>query len=201
MHLVPATAVSFPFGSASSGRVDALSARYSWQWVPFEIGLGVKVIDELYIGAYLNVGYGWEGSDVKTEAHCEAGNDLVDDVSCSTATVHAGFEARYTFTPAERMSGWLGYGIGITSATQSISDAGRYDETSTVQGLEFARLSGGLDFRFARGFGMGPFTLVQLGRYTHEKTTIRNVTTFSGDIDNPTTHAWVSVGIRMVIFP
>ena len=201
MHIVPASAVSFPFGSASAGRGDTLGARYSTQWMPFELGLGAKIIDELYIGAYLNVGLGWEGSDIKTEGRCEAGNDIQDDVSCSTTSVHAGIEARYSITPAEWMSGWVGYGLGITSATQSISDAGRYDETSTAQGLEFARLSGGLDFRFTRGFGMGPFALVQLGRYTHERTTIRNVTTFSGDIDNPAAHAWVSVGVRLVILP
>jgi opacity protein-like surface antigen len=201
MHFVPLTAVSFPFGDASAARGDALSARYGWQWMPFEVGLGAKILDEIYLGAYLNFGVGSEGSDIKTEGRCEAGDDVSDDVSCSALSVHAGIEARYTFTPADSMSGWVGYGIGFTSASQSISDAGRYDETSTAQGIDFARISGGLDFRLKRGFGMGPFAIVSVGRYTHERTTIRNVVTFSGDIDDPATHAWISLGLRLVIFP
>ena len=201
MHLVPLTAVAFPFGAATAGRGDALSARYGWQWVPFEIGRGAKVMEELYVGAYLNFGVGAEGSDRTTARHCEAGNDIDDDVSCSSVTVHAGFEARYSFMPAESMNAWLGYGVGVTTASQSISDAGRYDESSTAQGIDFARLSGGLDFRFGRGFGLGPFAVVSIGRYNHQRTTINNVVTFSGDIDDPDMHAWVSLGLRMAIFP
>jgi hypothetical protein len=103
--------------------------------------------------------------------------------------------------PADSMNPWLGYGVGITTASQSISDAGRYDEASNAQGIDFARLSGGLDFRFGRGFGLGPFAVVSVGRYTHQRTTINNVVTFSGDIDDPAMHAWVSLGLRMTIFP
>jgi len=201
MHIVPLTAAAFPFGSATNRRADVLSARYGWQWVPFEVGLGAKIIDALYLGAYLNVGVGSEGSDVTTERHCETGNDVEDDVSCSSVTFHAGVEARYSFMAAEAMNVWLGYGIGVTSASQRISDAGQYDETSTAQGIDLARLSAGLDFRFHRGFGLGPFAIVSIGRYTHERTTINNIVKFSGDIDDPALHGWASLGLRMVIFP
>ncbi len=201
MHFVPLTAMSFPFGSATGERSDSLSSRYSWQWVPFDIGLGAKLIDELYVGGYLNLGVGYEGSDLKTEKRCEAGDDLGDDVSCSSVNVHAGLEVRYTFAPAESASGWLGYGVGITAATQSISDAGQYKETSAVQGIDWARISGGLDFRFSRGFGMGPFGVFHVGRYTHQRSEMRDVATFAGDIADPAFHAWLTVGLRMVIFP
>jgi hypothetical protein len=201
MHFVPLMGLTFPFGSATGGRGDNLSGRYSWQWMPLEVGLGAKALDELYIGGYVNFGVGWEGSDVKTAGRCTAGDGVSDDVSCSSTSVHAGLEARYTFTPEESMSGWIGYGAGITAATQYISDAGRYSESTTAQGIEFARFSGGLDFRTSRGFGLGPFATLALGRYTHTRTEIRNVVTFSGSIDDPSTSAWVSVGLRMVVFP
>jgi len=201
MHFVPLTGVLFPFGGATSGRGDSLSSRYGWQWMPLELGLGAKLIDSLYLGGYLNVGVGWEGSDLRTEAHCEAGNDAVDDVSCSAVSTRLGLELRYSFTPAESMNGWIGYGIGMTTGSQTISDAGRYSETSTAQGIELGRLTGGLDFRASSGFGLGPFALVSLGRYMHQKTEINGVVTSSGSIDNPALHAWVSLGLRMVIFP
>ncbi len=200
MHFVPATAVLFPVGAATSAANDSLSARYAWQWMPLEVGLGAKVIDPLYLGAYLNFAYGLEGSDLRTEARCDQDSDVVDDVSCSATSVRLGVEARYTFTPAERMSGWVGYGFGYTFGSQTISDTGRYTETSTAQGLELARLTGGLDFRVKRGFGLGPFALVSIGRYTRERTTINNVVS-SSDIADPAVHAWLSVGLRMVVFP
>jgi hypothetical protein len=201
MHFVPLTAVAFPFGDATGARRDSLSARYSWHWVPLELGMGAKILDELYLGGYVSVGVGYEGSDAKTEAHCEAGNDVDDDVSCSSVSVHAGIEARYGFAPADSMNGWLGYGFGITTGTQTISDGGRYRESTTVQGFDLARLSGGLDFRFKRGFGLGPYGIVSIGRYVHTRTEIRDEVTFSGDIDDKELHAWVSLGLRMVIFP
>jgi hypothetical protein len=201
MYFSPLMGISFPFGDASNGRGDTLSARYAWQWTPLDIGLGAKIIDELYLGAYLDVGVGAEGSDSRTEGRCEAGDGVEDDVSCSATSVHAGIEVHYSFTPADSGTGWIGYGIGMTSGSQTISDAGQYSETSTSRGIDFARLSGGYNFRASRGFGLGPFVVASIGKYTHQRTEIHNVVTFSGDIDDPALHGWLTLGLRMVIFP
>jgi hypothetical protein len=201
MHFVPFAAVSFPFGYATDARGDSLAARYGWQWMPLEVGLGAKIIEELYLGAYFNAAVGSEGDDVHTEGRCEAGNDVDDDVSCSAASFHLGLELRYTFSPGERLTGWVGYGAGITTASQTISDAGRYSETSSAQGYDWARLSGGMDFRAGRGFGLGPYAAVSIGRYVHQRTEIGNIVTFSGEIERAAMHAWLSVGLRMVVFP
>jgi hypothetical protein len=201
MHAVPLTALALPFGAATGGRRDALSGRYGWHWVPLDLGLGAKIVEELYLGAYFSLGVGYEGKDSHTKARCEAGEDVSDDVSCSSVSVHVGVEARYGFSPGEAMNGWIGYGFGVTTGSQSISDAGRYSETTTVSGLDVARLSGGLDFRFKRGFGMGPYGVVSVGRYLHTRTEIREDVAFSGDIADKAFHAWLSLGLRLVIFP
>jgi hypothetical protein len=201
MHFTPLLALSFPFGAATDAPRDSLSSRYGWQWVPFDLGIGAKPSDELYVGGYLNLGVGYEGSDLTTEKRCEAGDDVSDDVSCSSMNVHAGIEVRYTFTPAEASTGWLGYGVGITSASQTISDTGGYRETSSVRGIDWARLSGGVDFRLVRGFGLGPFAVVHVGRYMHQRTEIREVVTFSDEIEDQAFHAWLTLGLRMVVFP
>jgi len=201
MHFVPLTGVAFPFGSASGAPRDLLSGRYGWHWVPLELGLGAKVIDRVYVGAYFNLGVGFEGSDTEVKAHCEAGDDVEDDVSCSSVSGHGGVEVRYTFTPAEAFSGWVGYGIGATFASQTISDEGRYREETTASGIELARLSGGLDLRPKRGFGLGPYAIVSIGRFSHQRTEIQNQPTFSGKIDDPALHAWVCLGLRLVVFP
>jgi hypothetical protein len=201
MHFVPMAAVSFPFGYATDARGDSLSARYGWQWMPLEVGLGAKLLEQLYLGGYLNVAVGSEGDDLHTQARCEAGSDVEDDVSCSATSVHLGLELRYTFTPAERLTGWVGYGAGITVGNQTISDAGRYSETATSQGFDWARISGGMDFRASRGFGMGPFATISIGSYIHQRTEISNIVTYSGEIEDAAMHAWLSVGLRMLVFP
>lgn len=201
MHFVPMTAVAFPFGSATGAPRDSLSGRYSWHWIPLELGLGAKLIDHLYVGAYFNFGVGWEGNDPDTERHCEAGSDLEDDVSCSSVSARGGIEVRYTFTPADAMTGWVGYGIGGTVASQTISDEGRYREVSTASGIELARLTGGLDFRVKRGFGLGPYAMVSIGRFLHQTTEIRNEVVSSASVDDPSLHAWLCLGLRMVVFP
>ena len=48
---------------------------------------------------------------------------------------------------------------------------------------------------------MGPFGVFHVGRYTHQRSEMRDVATFSGDIADPAFHAWLTVGLRMVIFP
>ena len=201
MHFVPMTAVAFPLGSASGAARDSLSGRYSWHWVPLELGMGAKVIENLYVGAYFNFGVGWEGSDTDTKRRCEAGDDFEDDVSCSSVSARGGIEVRYTFAPAEPFTGWVGYGIGGTLASQTISDEGRYREVSTASGIELARLTGGLDFRLKRGFGLGPYAMLSIGRFLHQKTEIRNDVVDSSGIDDPSLHGWVCLGLRMVVFP
>lgn len=198
---MPLTAVIFPFGDATAERGDSLGARYGWQWLPLELGLGAKITDEIYLGGYVNLGVGSEGGDLATSSRCEAGDGVEDDVACSAVSVRAGIEARYTFTPAESSSGWLGYGFGITRGTQYISDVGRYSETTSSQGFELARITGGLDFRPRRGFGLGPFGMFSVGRYTHTRTEVRDLVTFSGDIARPDIHFWIGLGLRMVVFP
>ncbi|HEY6077512.1 MAG TPA: hypothetical protein VIW29_01835 [Polyangiaceae bacterium] len=201
MHFVPLMGIAFPLGDASGTSGDSLSARYGWQWVPLELGFGAKVTESVYVGAYLDLSVGYEGSDHVTKRRCEAGDGLDDDLTCSSSSAHLGVEARYTINPTETFAGWFGYGIGYTAASQSISDAGRYEETSTVRGFEFARLSLGLDMRLSRGFGMGPFAVASLGRYLKQETTINDYETSAGSIDDQAFHCFLTLGYRLVIFP
>ena len=84
---------------------------------------------------------------------------------------------------------------------QAVHDREQHQKHDRESGLELARLSGGLDFRLKRGFGLGPYAMVSIGRYLRQHTEIRNVETSSSSIGSPATHAWIGIGLRMVIFP
>jgi hypothetical protein len=193
--------LSFPLGDATGAPLDSLGARYAWQ-VPLGLDIGAKVTPNVFIGGYLVYAFGAEGSDALVEALCDDNDeDLENDVSCGASSLRLGLEVQYHFTPGEKMNGWVGYGAGFESASQYIKDQQQgYAETSRLSGYTYGQLSGGLDFR-SKVFGAGPYAELAIGRYTKASTEVNAEETASGDIADPAWHAWLSLGIRMVLFP
>jgi len=192
------TGVSAPMGYASGDPGDKLARRYAWQ-VPFALDLGAKVTRFVFVGSYLHLGVGAEGSDAQVEDLCDDDDeDWENDVGCSAVTVRLGLEAQYHFEPAAHMNPWLGYGIGFEAGIQSITDTSGYRENNTASGITWAQLSGGLDFRNA--VGIGPFAELAFGRYTTTRTETGNQVSTT-KIDDRAWHVWTTVGLRMVVRP
>lgn len=202
MHIVPLAAVTFPLGNTTGANGDQLASRYSTQWMPLDVGLGAKLSDTLYLGGYLNFTVGFAGDDPEVEQQCvDDDSDLNNEVECSSDSVRAGLELRYTFEPAERTTGWVGYGLGWTTASQKISDNVGYSERVTVTGVELGRLSAGFDWRATKGFGMGPLVMASVGRYLSTQTQIGADVTDERSIEDQAMHVWLTLALRLVIFP
>ncbi len=201
MHF--ATGFAVPTGKATGAPGDSLGARYAWQVIALQLGLGAKVSEPLYIGGYLSIGAGAEGSDARVEDACDDKDQTLDnEISCSATSIQMGIEARYGFRPGEKTNPWLGYGIGLDSGIQSIHDRvqGRLERT-TATGMEWARLSAGIDYRLGRVVGLGPALTVGIGQYTQTRTSINDQVSHDGDIEDRAFHAWVSLTFRLVLFP
>ena len=196
MHIVPFAAVRIPVGKATGESGDSLAGRYAPQF-PLEVGVGAKVTETIYVGGYVGTSFGTEGNDARLEAHCESG----ERVACSSRSFYGGVEGRYVFEAASTTPAWVGLGFGLTDAEEHISDGGAYSESVELLGLSLARLSGGIDYRFGRGFGLGVYGLVDVGSYFWTSTEVRGDRTFRGDVSSPAVHAWLGGGVRMVIFP
>jgi hypothetical protein len=194
------TGFSLPFGDATGVSSDTLGRRYAWQ-VPVAFDLGAKVTRAIFVGGYLQLGFGAEGSDNEVSAFCDDNDsNFENDVSCSVVTVRLGLEGNYQFQPDQRINPWLGYGFGFEGAIQSLTDRQRgYSETNTTSGLTYAQLSGGFDLRALVGFG--PYAELALGRFTKVTTEQNGRKVFSGDIDDTAFHAWLTIGLRMVVRP
>jgi hypothetical protein len=194
------TGFSFPMGDATGVPADTLGRRYAWQ-VPIAIDLGAKVTPSIFIGSYLHLGFGAEGSDTEVVRYCDDNDsNLENDVSCSVVTVRLGLEGNYQFQPDQRINPWVGYGIGFESAIQSLTDRQRgYSETNTSSGVTYAQLAGGFDFRALLGFG--PYAELALGRFNKVSVEQNGRKTFSGDIEDRAWHAWLTLGVRMVVRP
>jgi hypothetical protein len=192
------TGVALPTGRATGDAGDTLAKRYAWQ-IPFGVDLGGKLTRSVYLGGYLVIGVGSEGSDRLVEALCDDDDeDWENDVSCSAVNVRLGIEAEYGFDPGGHVNPWLGYGLGMEAAVQSIRDSTGYRENNTASGITWAQLSGGLDVRDAVGWG--PFAELSIGRYMTTRTEVggQHSTT---EIDDRAFHVWATLGMRLVVRP
>ena len=199
LQLALRSGLSFPIGSISGGpsptnasASDALSNYFSTQ-IPIHIDVGWKIIPSLFLGLYTSFSFGSAG-DVFSANQCPGSTR-----SCGTSAIRLGVEIQYDFQPAERLNPWVGYGFGFESSGASASGGG-VNVGETFTGLELARLEGGLDWRVSRTFGVGPFGNLALGEYSHEHVQGTNGTA-DASIPTKALHAWLTLGIRGVLFP
>lgn len=193
--------VAVPFGQATTEPGDSLGRRYAWQ-LPFEVGLGFKPNPNMYVGGYLGFGLGGEGSEELITAYCDDDDaNLENDIACTAVSLRAGIEGQYHFMPANEWNPWVGYGIGFEAVDMSVNDTnGGYSESTFTSGITWAKLQAGIDFR-GDPLGVAPFMEGAVGRYTTARTEVKGVETFSGDLDGPAFHVWLTLGLRLVFFP
>lgn len=194
------TGVSAPVGDATDAPGDSLAARYAWQ-IPLTVDLGMKASERVYIGGYLQLAFGGEGSDHAVENACDDNDsNLENDVSCNVTTVRLGVAGEYSFEPDARWNPWVGYGIGVEGVVQSINDRphGR-EETNDSTGFTFAKLSFGATHRGA--VGLAPFIEVVASQFTKTTTRINGNEVHSGPVDDAALHAWILVGLKLVVNP
>ncbi|MFO0571686.1 MAG: hypothetical protein U0263_42205 [Polyangiaceae bacterium] len=188
-----------PFGKATDQPGDGQTARYSSQFAT-EIALGAKLSAPIYLGGYAGLWTGAEGDDVYTGGLCNGGS--LHDVDCNTESTRLGLEIQYHFIPDGLVNPWLGYGLAYEWAQENIDDhIGQRTERSSVEGMQYGRFQGGIDFRFGKVFGLGLYLQSEIGRYTRATTEINGQETHSGGIDRTAIHGWFGSGVRMVFFP
>lgn len=185
--------VSLPFGSVTS--TTAMSDAVGIQ-IPLILDIGVKPIDALFIGGYFGIAQGGAaGAIADVCAHLA--------VSCNGLSLRFGAQVHYAFRPAATVNPWVGLAIGYEIARSS-GASGKNSVDNTLSGLELVHLMGGVDFRLARAFGIGPFADFAFGQYSTAQTKQDaggRVTTLGGAIDNPALHEWLTLGVRGVFFP
>ncbi len=148
---------------------------------------GVRLLPELQLGLYLDLGVGTPGSPARVA--CRNANFT----SCDATAVKGGVQARWSFTPFARGTPWVMVGVGGSMIDVSPTDGSGFD--LTYRGHEW-RLGAGYDFRGVGEVGLGLFITGAWGTFTH-------VTEFSGEgfsLDERQ-HTWVQAGVRAILFP
>lgn len=192
------TGYSLPMGNVSGNASTpdtsdhfAMSDLVTGQ-VPFLFDIGGKVIPEIFLGGY--TGFAFGGAAGRAADACDASN-----ASCIGIGFRLGAELQYHILPSEAVNPWVGYGIGL-EATGVSASSGDEDETVSVSGFEFARFMAGVDFRLSRGVGVGPFVDLTMGSYSTLTQSVEGRST-SLDVAESALHEWLTLGVRLVIFP
>lgn len=152
-----------PFGEADKSM--SMGKAFAGQ-APIMIDIGGKITPNFFLG-----GYG---------GTCVGGGP-----AGLTYTWHFGMELAIHFLPDRWVNPWFGLGGGFEVLHTPNSDA-------TIFGAEVIPLMGGVDFRLAPGFGLGPYVALSAGQYSLVN---------GDDVRDKAWHGWATVGMRIVVLP
>src|SRR5262249_21733668 len=150
---------------------------------PLWLDAGYRFNSNLYLGGFVQYGFGLSPSSCSGVVTCSSIRDL-----------RFGLNLHYHFLPGETVEPWLGIGAGyeILSGTVSANILGIPFETSqSARGFEFANLQAGLDWRISPTFRAGPwvgFSLAQYSEHTSDDV--------SRDVADKSIHHWLMFGLR-----
>jgi hypothetical protein len=152
--------------------------------VPIGIDVGYRLSRRVYLGGTLAWGAGLAPS---------AGGACPANDSCFRQDAQLRAEARYYFAPDRRVGAWASIGAGWEIATFSES-SGSVTSTATLTGPVLADFELGFDVRRA-ALAIGPYFGMSLAEFlTHGQSPAEvPVPTW---IDNPSVHAWFTLGLR-----
>ncbi|MDB5212514.1 MAG: hypothetical protein JWO86_441 [Myxococcaceae bacterium] len=157
------------------------------------VDIGGKIIPELFLGAYLGANFG--GTGPETSKTCDQ-----LQASCLVLTYRIGVQAHFHFIPAGKVDPWIGYGIGYEVSRIAGSVNGNSFSTTFV-GPEYGHVLAGVDFRFTKIFGMGPFVDFSFGKYTNLTRDPEPTPGRSSDITDTALHEWLTLGAKFLFFP
>lgn len=145
---------------------------------PIGLDVGYYLRPNLYVGAYFL--YGFAGTSKSSADACPSGTDT----SCNAQSYKAGIVAEYAFRHTRTWSPWVRGGIGMDVINLTATDnTGATVQSSALSGLEWAVLSGGVDWKPGYFYGIGPFAELALGDYGYK-----------GGLADP--HLFFALGLR-----
>lgn len=183
------TGYSAALGSIADG--TKMSTTFSGQ-IPVTGEVGIRVTPNVVVGLIVGAGFGGAAGSFKNT--CDAIH-----VSCSATSLHLGIEGQYHFQPSDRLNPWVGYGFALESNDVGGKVGGKYNGVG-FSGLEFARLTAGVDYRVSRLVAFGPFLDFSLGQYTSGHVTTAGVVA-DEDVTPTALHSWLTLGLRVVFLP
>lgn len=178
-----------PFGSIDDGDRSELSRVFGTN-ADLHADIGLQASPAFYIGVYAAYAVGSPGSDF---------SGVCESYDCSVYGLRLGANFMVTFSPEKDASAWLGYGVGW-SADEIDIERPEGKRQLALGGVDFARLSGGYDFRLNDNFVAGPYAAFNGGMYLYSVKGLDGVGN-ADEVDNPKLKAFIVLGARVLVNP
>ncbi len=184
LELAFRTGVASPGGDAAEGLP---MADLFGEQVTLGVELGVRSTPHLHVGFFAEGGVGQAGR----VSGCLAGS-----CDSSSASGRLGVGLRWHLAPYAPIDPWFGYGVAVSGATVSGDDAyGSFSRTLT--GVEYAKVSAGVDLKLSRRAALGVYAEWTSGVFTSMEDREDGAVVDSGRLAGTTTHRWFTVGPRL----
>jgi hypothetical protein len=152
------------------------------------VDVGLRANPHLYMGLFAEGGLGMGGDAI--DASCRGTND------CGAASGRLGAALHYHFAPYAPLDPWIGYGVALSAASVTGSDAlGTYERT--FAGVEYAKLMAGVDMRLGGSATLGLYAEWTSGVFSQIEARNDGVIVDSGSVGDTTTHSWFTMGPRL----
>lgn len=181
--------LGLPFGSIADGDQSELSRVFGTN-ADLHADLGVQASPALYVGVYAAYAMGSPGSDF---------SGVCESYDCSVYGLRLGVNFMLTLSPEKDASAWLGYGVGW-SADEIDIERPEGKRQLALGGVDFARLSGGYDFRLSESFVAGPYAAFNGGMYLYSVRGLDGVGS-ADEVDSPKLKAFIVLGARVMVNP
>jgi len=190
-YLWPRVEVAFRGGVASPGgsAVDGVPMRDLFgNQLTLGVDVGLRASPHVYMGLFAEGGLGLGGDAI--DSTCRGTSD------CGAASGRLGAALHYHFSPYAPFDPWIGYGVAVSGATVSGSDAlGTFDRT--FSGIEYAKLMAGVDMRLGGSTTLGLYAEWTSGVFSQVEAKENGVVVDSGSVGGTTTHSWFTMGPRL----
>ncbi|MFP2957824.1 outer membrane beta-barrel protein [Myxococcus sp. 1LA] len=151
-----------------------------------QIDVGYFLNRNVYLGVYGQVGFAQINQDI-----CPS------TIECDGRVLRFGVDVNYHVTTTGVFSPWLGLGVGYEIAEFEASSGG-ISGSSSLQGMEFVHLQGGLDFRLSPQVWLGPYAMVTVGQYSRTSARLGGAVVSRDIVDNGV-HFWLQPGLRLQV--
>jgi hypothetical protein len=186
-----------PLGSAAE---NADLSDFIKGQIPIWVDLGYRITPNVMAGAYFFYGFG-----LVADRMCQ------EPADCSAHDMRLGLQGQYRFSPDGEINPWLGAGVGLEwlgNSAEVSQGAMKMSLSSTLFGIQFLDLQGGVDFAVSETAGIGPFLSLSLAQFNSGSASAScsglpagfscNSSGTDGDINNKALHEWLIIGARGV---
>ncbi|HEX7665812.1 MAG TPA: hypothetical protein VF407_14900 [Polyangiaceae bacterium] len=152
--------------------------------VPIDVSLGYKFTRHWTFDARLGLSFGG------------CGDDRIGGESCTSIGTRLGPDFVYAFRPDKFLNPWIGLGAAFTTMSTGGPDKVHYT------GFDFAHVMFGVDGRYAKAFGIGPYVDFGAGTFLDRNASpsLVNAGAVAAN-DAPSVYYSMTIGARITFMP